>query len=1067
MSTGPLARYAFLPYLRQGLATHITQVDDLGKATASHKERATVRVEARINGQGHAELRKDLWLVGPGDITGLHASNIVRVEPRDGATRCEPNYLAFIEFQEPDLLWRYTPAKPTANHRLRPWLALLVLQDDEFTRERGLSGPLPVIQLHPAKLASALPDPEELWAWAHVHVTGELDPEGTRDVAAAMARLQTLLETSPERAWSRLLSPRRLEEDAQYTAFLVPSFETGRRSGLGESPADVPALLPAWGPRNPAFPGGPTRMPVYHAWTFRTGKAGDFEALAEALKPMKWRGSTSRPLDVTAPGQGLRFEARWGGNGTAPLGSALRAPLEEDGKPLAWPGGPELAAQLADALNVAEALKTPGAVTRYGHEVFGYPLASPTEKDPVIAPPLYGRWHARAARLDKAQLQPGRAMDWVHELNLEPGLRVAAGLGAEAVRRNQEMYMDLAWEQLGEVEAANRALRQAQLGKEASAALFRKHLQRKPAEQLLAMSGRFLSRVRQGDKTLAQLVQSSALDAATASPAFRRLMRPQGPLLRRLPAAAGSVSAQGRLVSKLAAGQLRAAPVRTVSALQRHVSVRRLSALASYVTTRDLSNLKFTVSPVPARPLAALPQAPVIAHLPGLNVSTPQPVVRPLGFTSTPVLKPAPVVLNPVLKLTPAVVTPVLKPAPVVLNPVLKLEPIVVKPGPVVINPVPAAPSPSQAFQQLVAPYARYFSVAPQRAEPAPLPVSALGSTLAKQLNPYRAIPERWGRLLPGVADTTGSGRLDLVMACPDLPLPMYEPLLTLSPEHLIPGLSGVPDNTATLLEVNPKFIEAYLAGANHEMMRELLWREYPTDQRGTVFRWFWDAADARAEGASAAQPDITPLHTWNGTPLGRHQARPTVGGGAILVLVLRGELLRRHPRTVISAIEASWQTATVKVNGQTQQVPDLTRPRVLGTAERFPLFSAQVAPDVLLVGFALTEAMALGNPATPSAPGSAGWFFTFRERPGEPRFGLDEASAPISTQPPSWAELSWGHLALAQGHIDVDSPASRTRPPAETVAWGQDAAAMAHILFQPPSLVALHARAMISTERA
>ena len=35
------------------------------------------------------------------------------------------------------------------------------------------------------------------------------------------------------------------------------------------------------------------------------------------------------------------------------------------------------------------------------------------------------------------------------------------------------------------------------------------------------------------------------------------------------------------------------------------------------------------------------------------------------------------------------------------------------------------------------------------------------------------------------------------------------------------------------------------MVGLNHEMARELLWREYPTDQRGSYFRQFWDTAIA------------------------------------------------------------------------------------------------------------------------------------------------------------------------------------------------------------------------------
>ena len=31
------------------------------------------------------------------------------------------------------------------------------------------------------------------------------------------------------------------------------------------------------------------------------------------------------------------------------------------------------------------------------------------------------------------------------------------------------------------------------------------------------------------------------------------------------------------------------------------------------------------------------------------------------------------------------------------------------------------------------------------------------------------------------------------------------------------------------------------MVGLNHEFARKLLWREYPTDQRGSYFRQFWD----------------------------------------------------------------------------------------------------------------------------------------------------------------------------------------------------------------------------------
>ena len=44
------------------------------------------------------------------------------------------------------------------------------------------------------------------------------------------------------------------------------------------------------------------------------------------------------------------------------------------------------------------------------------------------------------------------------------------------------------------------------------------------------------------------------------------------------------------------------------------------------------------------------------------------------------------------------------------------------------------------------------------------------------------------------------------------------------------------------VLRTNWAVVEAVLVGMNHEMARKLLWNGYPTDQRGTYFRTFWDA---------------------------------------------------------------------------------------------------------------------------------------------------------------------------------------------------------------------------------
>jgi len=68
-----------------------------------------------------------------------------------------------------------TPARPSADgRRLRPWLALVVLDETEFTDATNVMGrPLPYIEVPDP--ATTFPPADELWAWAHVHVNGGLD----------------------------------------------------------------------------------------------------------------------------------------------------------------------------------------------------------------------------------------------------------------------------------------------------------------------------------------------------------------------------------------------------------------------------------------------------------------------------------------------------------------------------------------------------------------------------------------------------------------------------------------------------------------------------------------------------------------------------------------------------------------------------------------------------------------------------------------------------------------------------------------------------------------------------
>ena len=262
-------RYAFLPWMRRGIANQLQQ-------PATTASRASLSVEVRVRSD-LAPLdvpAKTIRLVGPGDLIGVNKPMVIRTEPRDGVASFEPNYLAYVDFYDEDFAWRYTPDVPdTATHRLVPWVTLLVLKEDEFRSEKRQ--PLPAITLTAAAaLANILPPATQLWAWAHVHLNTSLGNDG----APNLDTLGAALRQNPDIGYCRLMSPRRLAPNLAYHAFVIPTFEVGRLAGLGDPVPDTTAgVTLAWATAR--------TFPVYYQWAFATGAAGDFEDLVKALQP--------------------------------------------------------------------------------------------------------------------------------------------------------------------------------------------------------------------------------------------------------------------------------------------------------------------------------------------------------------------------------------------------------------------------------------------------------------------------------------------------------------------------------------------------------------------------------------------------------------------------------------------------------------------------------------------------------------------------------------------------------------------------------------------------------------
>ena len=158
------AALSFLPWTRQGAAASINAPDPL---TANLSGAAELTANVAVNGGSVPPVT--VRLRGPADVQGIDANQVVRTDPRPGSTDFEPNCFPSIEFDRADFPWLFTPASPTTDGRLRPWLwSIAVRKQDGVTYSSASDGPLPTLRIGvPAQPTLELPDLSESWAWAH------------------------------------------------------------------------------------------------------------------------------------------------------------------------------------------------------------------------------------------------------------------------------------------------------------------------------------------------------------------------------------------------------------------------------------------------------------------------------------------------------------------------------------------------------------------------------------------------------------------------------------------------------------------------------------------------------------------------------------------------------------------------------------------------------------------------------------------------------------------------------------------------------------------------------------
>ena len=340
-------------------------------------------------------------------------------------------------------------------------------------------------------------------------------------------------------------------------------------------------------------------------------------------------------------------------------------------------------------------------------------------------------------------------------------------------------------------------------------------------------------------------------------------------------------------------------------------------------------------------------------------------------------------------------------------------------------------------------------------AEPARSRVDAPGLQLKAKLDPLITVPARIdARLTLGTGkipswlrdDWFADRRVEPVMAHPRFDHAMYEPLDRYERDWMIPGLGKIsrPD-MSTLLKTNNTFVEAYLVGLNHEMGRELLWREYPTDQRGTYFRSFWTRQ-------SELKADLHEF-AWSTGELKSHLTMPD----GRIVLLVRGDLIRRYPGVLAHAVRQAQDAGGKKTDrGVPLFEPAVDQPPEAAQPVK-TLFRIMLAPNILLVGFDL-EVADIESPLVE-------WWFTLSENPTEPRFGLDrELSDPPPAPPLGRDDLIWADFGVeVDEFLDAGVGAlTFTDGLNEQIRWGTTSAQIASLLFQLPARAAYNGKRMI-----
>lgn len=909
----------FLPFFRKKFPIQSEEDGGLARRTGALRLQISGKPSEADTGSTQTT-SLPITFFGPSDVQGINPSAIARVEPPNGTNDFEPNYFPFIEFRDPDFIWRYSLSNPDdQSSPQQPWLALLVYSKEEL-QSMGIGGSPAFRQNGDGRwVLDISPDflPSQKRAEYIDQLTGHTQLHNYDE-----SGILQFIENNPEKNCSRLFCLRKLTKETNYVLFLVPYYLAGATGSDELGDASILDISER------------TEIPVYHHSYFTTSEEGDFEFLARKLTLIQDPPPLgTKPVDITQNLEEIPDQIPYQDREGALVAPGYSKDREKYFKRVEKQHRTDM---LYEEIKKDQRNKPRGIVIS--------DTALEDEKDPFVTLPYYGKHYQKFVLRSKNtwdDLAKKTPLHWSEELNLDIRNRISAGFGTQAIRKHQQKYLKECWLQAGDLHLANEKLLRAQAGVKLSQSIQERFVDFWSDEAFFLVSRSFQSHFaaqKTGRSTsIKTRLNHSGLPKGSIQPALLRMAR-QRLKTRNL----GTFDPWKNVIKDLNEPQR---------------DPRKEWAIPSFLFEPDTEHLRL-----------------------------PQDIFSPM-------------------------VPP-------------KIEVIPVKP----MN---------------------------------------LENTRA-QFDSKQVIVKK----LRGLIQTNDPRKVvqesfDPILISPTIEEAMYRPLKSLSLDYILPGIDKIPQNSILLCEENRYFIESYLCGTNDEMGKELVWNRFPTDQRGTIFSFFWDPTTYEKDvqddvGNTQKMRDIRPIHLWKEKTLqstlpfldrmlrnpgsrSRIPSFPWINRRTLtrlsnaarippsvfnkkrsflsknpsfvnkdgdkegrLVLLIKGDLIRRYPDTVIFALkrESTYEESASMYEESEEESASMYEESESDASTEFisPSFRANLAPDIVGIGFPFT---------LEDIQSSGEYYFVLQEQQDLPRFGFDVETRERRDSSTENVDPVWGSVDL------------------------------------------------------